>query len=672
MKDRVQYARLTGLAIALCAASTYAADPAKPQAVAYSPGGTFITEYQDVGGLNIEMKLAAIAGEPIGNEKPTRGNAAQITFHLSDSKTRQPVTGMHPLAWFAARRSEPVANKQSCNDKIRGFMAGQLAARADADLNRYLLLTLNTDKTISIINPHISFSITKLESLVVLPEQGADWALSVDSRWLYVTIPAQSSVVVIDTATRKIAKTIMLGPNTRPVRIRTQPDGRYAWVSLDGSSQIAVIDTSSNEVRARIGVGKGRHDFAFTSDGQTALVSNIDGTSVHLVPIGNWSKAATEILLKTRPDTIAYGRSAQRFYVGSSDNGSISVIDPIQQQVVPRLQLKPGINALEFDSLGRFALATNEKNKSVALIDSATNLLLTEAEVPLSPQQISFTGRHAYVHGAGADKVALFGLAELRKGRLSPIIIQAGTNSPDAAAAITATSDLLAATPEGNSVMIANARDKAIYYYVEGMMAPMGTLQTYDRVPKGLMILDRSLKETAPGVYTTVVQLNSGGRFDVPIYIDQPRVTHCFQITIKDLPQQTAAIGGATVKWQPEFAGQTLKSVGSHPLRFKLLDASTGKPISELTDVQVLVFEPPGVWQQRQWASPVGPGLYEVKPTFPHAGFFQVLASIESRGIAFKDLRPAQISVALSEQERAANRTVNREKSKKASLEASR
>ena len=40
---------------------------------------------------------------------------------------------------------------------------------------------------------------------------------------------------------------------------------------------------------------------------------------------------------------------------------------------------------------------------------------------------------------------------------------------------------------------------------------------------------------------------------------------------------------------------------------------------SECRWARVLVFEPPGVWEQRQYAREVGEGFYEVSQIFPRA-----------------------------------------------------
>jgi hypothetical protein len=54
--------------------------------------------------------------------------------------------------------------------------------------------------------------------------------------------------------------------------------------------------------------------------------------------------------------------------------------------------------------------------------------------------------------------------------------------------------------------------------------------------------------------------------------------------------------------------------------------------------VQVLIFEPPGAWQERLWAKAGGAGVYEVTQVFPRAGIYNVLVSIASRGLRYGDL----------------------------------
>jgi hypothetical protein len=204
---------------------------------------------------------------------------------------------------------------------------------------------------------------------------------------------------------------------------------------------------------------------------------------------------------------------------------------------------------------------------------------------------------------------------------------------------------MIATTPEGNAAMIANTPDGMIYYYVEGMMAPMGTLSNYKRRPHAAMILDRSLAEVAPGVYSVPVRLKSAGRFDVSVLTGQPRIAHCFQLEVADSPDAEKQSTGVSLAIKALFDGKQYKAGEPVPLRFKLTDSTTGQPLKGLKDVQVLAFEPPGIWQQRQWATEVGEGEYEVTQTFPRPGLYKVMLRSASRGAAFADLPYTSVPV---------------------------
>ena len=48
-------------------------------------------------------------------------------------------------------------------------------------------------------------------------------------------------------------------------------------------------------------------------------------------------------------------------------------------------------------------------------------------------------------------------------------------------------------------MLVANPADRLVYYYMEGMAAPMGNFRAAGRSPKAALVLDRSLRETRAG-----------------------------------------------------------------------------------------------------------------------------------------------------------------------------
>jgi YVTN family beta-propeller protein len=618
----------------------YDVKPATPIA----PAPSSLSQQYEKEGIRVEFALRAIKRDDGHDLGLAAGADALASFRLVDQRTGQPITGLHPNAWFSARAAAHVPNEAECKDKIRTFMAGSLSARADIDLNGYLLLTLNHDNTITFINPQLSFNVTKLESIVTLPGLGGDWALSKDKQFLYVTLPGQSAVAIVNTVTRKLVGTIPTGDKSKPVRIALQPDGRYIWVGLDDSPSVAVIDTTTNKLAATIGVGAGLHNIAFTADSRMAYVTNSGADTVSAIDTKSLRKI-TDISVAKTPVAIAYSAASGSIYVASINGGNISVIAPATQQVAKTIAVKRGVVALRFDPTGRYGFAVNQIESIVSVVDAATDQVLAESAVVKSPDQVAFTNLYAYVRGTESEKFSLIELGEVKKGKFTPVNIQAGQLAASTMPQEVGVADMIQPTPEGNSVMIANLPDQMVYYYVEGMMAPMGTLQNYKRRPHGLMLLDRSLAETAPGVYTSPVKLSRAGTFDVSLLIDQPRIVNCFEAKVADSPFAEKVKASASTLIEPLFKGKRFKPDERAALRFKISDSITRQALTGLKDVMILIFEPPGIWQQRVMAKEVEPGVYEATENFPHTGLFRVMTQVQSRGVRFADMPFTAIAV---------------------------
>ncbi len=595
-------------------------------------------------GVAIDFSLTPLSAHAL-LDIPVAGSDAMATFRITDARTEQPISGMRPRAWFSARHSEMVAKEMECADKIRSLASGNLAKRADIDLNSYQVLTLNHDKTITVINPLVAFNKTKLESIIVLPANGADWVLSKDRHFLYVTMPEASAVAIVDTLTRKLISTVPTGEKTTPRRIALQPDGRYVWVGLDGAAQVAVIDTSTQQIARNIPAGNGLHQIAFAADSRFAYVTNSEADTVTVIDTEKMVRI-TDIDTDKTPVAIVYGPASKLIYVSAINSDTINVLDPDKQQVIKRISVKSrGIVALSFEPSGRYLFAVNQLSSTVEVIDSATHVIVASTSVVKEPDQVLFSDRYAYVRGLDSEKFSLIDVTALKDGQIASLDIQAGRLPPSAAPDEIGVASMIALTPGGNAVLIANAADRMLYYYQEGMMAPMGTFTNYKRIPLALMILDRSLTETAPGVYSAPVKLGKAGRFDVPLLIDQPRLMNCFQINVAEQPSAKHDVSKSTTRIEAMFENHHFLPEQLQALDFRIMDSITRQPISGLKDVQALVIEPPGEWQQRRRLEETDDGIYSFKLSFPHAGSYRLLLEIPSRGVRYNDSQPIMFYV---------------------------
>lgn len=579
-------------------------------------------------GVEVEFTIEPIekAGKP---SELMEAKEATVRFTIKDKATKTPLSGVKPSVWLT-QRTDSETDLRECREQVQSFLQGSLRSRPDVDLNAYYLLVLNQESNISVIDPLLGFGSSKLLTLVMLKSSGEDWAQKSSEEKLFVSMPLVNQVAVVDTSTWKVITNIDTG--AKPTRLRLQPDGKYLWVGE--ASGVTVIDTATLKVVARITTGKGHHELDFSNDNRFAFISNQDDGTLSVIDIGKLAKVK-DLKTGTSTTSVTYSSLANALYVVDAADGSITVADTRSQQIATRIQTKPGIRSVRFAPGGRWGLITNPAANVVYVLDSSTNRLAHTISVDKGPDQIAFTDTFAYVRSIGSNEVSMIRLSTLA-GQPDIVKFPAGQDAP-ADALVESLADVIVPAPGGDSVLVANPADRVIYYYSEGMAAPMGSFQNYRRKPRALMIVDRSLREVTSGVYSTTTKLPKSGIYDVAFLLDSPRITHCFEAEAKPNPDVRRE---KQVALRVEYLNKDkqLRVGESYKLRFKLFDTATSKVKSDLKDVRVLTFLAPGTWQKRDFARSVGDGLYELDVTVPHAGLYFVFVESRSQGVNFRQL----------------------------------
>jgi YVTN family beta-propeller protein len=588
-------------------------------------------------GVAVEFSIAGASSEKGKPAELMEGEDTLVRFKITDDATGAALTGLRPGVWMNGRTVDKPAEGNACRDLVQSFMQGSLRNRPDVDLNAYYILALNKEPNISVIDPLLGLGTSKLITLVMLESPGADWVLLGDGKKLFVTMPLAHRVAVIDTATWKVALNIDV--EGEPTRLAVQPDGKYMWVASDAEQQggVTVIDVASMQKVARIATGAGHHELAFTSDDRYAFVTNSQDGALSVIDIRQLKKVK-DIRIGQRPSAMAFSPLSKAVYVTDEVDGTITVINAESHETLARLAARPGIKTVRFDPSGRYGFATNQKEDAVYIFDAATNRLLQTLPVEKGPNQISFTSTFAYIRSAGTAEVKMIRLGAVAKGEPADLSRFPGGQSPPGLSSGAAFADVIVPAPEPNSVLVANPADQAIYYYMEGMLAPMGSFNNYRREPKAVLIVDRSLRERDPGEYSALVQLPRSGKYDVAFLLDSPRVVHCFSSEAKSNPALAKKRQQAPFRVESLLADKRIKVGEKLRLRFKLTDPVTNEPKVGLRDVRVLTFLAPGIWQKRQWAQSVGDGVYESEITAPEAGVYYVFFECPSLKVAYVQL----------------------------------
>jgi YVTN family beta-propeller protein len=583
-------------------------------------------------GVEVEFTIEPI-NESGKSSEVMEAKEAIVRFKIHDKTSKTPLSGVKPAVWLSQRETGETDGTQ-CREKIQSFLQGSLRSRPDVDLNTYYVLALNDEANISVIDPLLGFGSSKLLTLVMLKSPGEDWAQKNRDEKLFVSMPLVNQIAAVDTSTWRVVANIDAG--LKPTRVRLQPDERYLWAGNDGErGGVTVIDTTTLKVVGQIATGKGHHELEFSSDNRFAFITNEQDGTVSIVDIQKLAKVKD--LTTGGPITsIAFSKLANAFYLVNGADGSITVVDTRSQNIATRIQAKPGIKNVYFAPGGRWGFVPNAKENVVTVFDASTNRVAQTISVEKGPDQIAFTDTFAYVRSTGSIEVSMIRLSTL-SAQPDMAKFPAGQNAPEEAPAKTSVADVMVPAPEGNSVLIANPADGIIYYYSEGMAAPMGSFQNYRRSPRAVMVVDRSLREVTSGVYTTTTKLPKSGIYDVAFLLDSPRVTHCFSAEAKpnpDVPREKK------VALRIEYLNKDkqLRVGEDYKLRFKLMDTTTARAKSDVNDVRVLTMLSSATWQKRDFARSVGDGVYEIDIRVPQTGVYLFFVESRSQGVSFRQL----------------------------------
>ena len=563
------------------------------------------------------------------------GEDANIKFKVTDTTTGTPVKGLNLSAWLSLRSGDKPADAKQCREKIQSYLTGSMRTQADVDLNSYYILALNRTPDISVIDPLQGFGGSKLLTLVMMKSPGEDWVLTNDREKLFVTLPLINQVAVIDARNWKVVNYVDTG--VKPTSIALQPDQKYLWVGNDGdkgeASGVTVIDAATQKVAAQISTGAGRHEIIVTGDNRFAFVSNRESGTVSVIDVAKLEKIR-DVNVGPNLASLALSELSKAVYAVSETDGTVSVIDT-KGDVLTRISLKPGARAIRFAPGGRYGFVLNTGANTVNVFDAATNRLLHEVKVGKAPDQIIFTDTFAFIRSLATENVDMIRLETIGT-EIDTTSFPGGQGIPENGST-PVRADSLVRSPEGNSIIVANPVDKVIYYYTEGMAAPMGSFQNYRREPLAVTIVDRSLRETTPGVYTTTVKLPASGHYDVAFLADSPSIASCFEASADPNPKLKEEQAVA-LRLEDHIKEKQLTVGRNYALRFKLIDTKTNQGKDDLKDVRVLTFLAPGTWQRRDIAKSLGHGNYEVNLNVPQSGVYMVFVESNSMGVRFNDL----------------------------------
>lgn len=486
-------------------------------------------------GVSVELSIEPTSQAARSTTGLIPGETAIFRFSIQDTATGNPVRGSHPAAWMDLRSQEGPTDPTACSKKVSAFLSpGPLGTRA-LDLNTYYIILLNQDPTISVVDPRFGYASSKLLAMLILKSSGEDWVPSPDQSKLFVSMPYSDQIAVADTTAWKVTTNIAVGAG--PSRLALQPDGHYLWAAYKGpahntaDSGVSVVSIETLKAAKSIRTGKGKHDIAFTDDNRYCLVTNDEDDTVSVIDVRKLTKIR-DIHTGGRPTSIVWSVLSKMAYVVNQRDGTIAAISVDRPNPSVLTQAEPGIEQIRMAPGGRYGVLVNSQKDLIHVIDVSTNRIVQSQRIPGGPDQVTFTGNLTYLRRKNSEIVvtvplALIGAADkpLSTAEFPAGQHPLGTQYPSLA-------DSVVQAPGEDAVLVANPTDKFVYYYAEGMAAPMGSFSDYGHQPRAVLVLDRSLKERKPGIYETIARLGGPGVFDLALLLDSPKIVHCFPVSI--------------------------------------------------------------------------------------------------------------------------------------------
>ncbi len=546
-------------------------------------------------GVSVAFDVTPLASD-VPTERLRADEHVSIQFRIQDAN-HQPLSGLYPAAWIHPGSPEEDGAEDICINKAKAFIGGSLLSRAELDLNVYYVLTLNQDATISVVDPLFGFGGSKLLTMLSLNGVGYDWAVSSGQQQVYVSLPSADAIAAINTANWQITHHASDGQWQAPTTLKLPPNQAYLWALVDGG--VALFNRQPFALRTVIPTPSKPVALTFSADGRFAYTMTHNQLSV--IDTDSLS-VATTITLGELPVSMDYSVLAEQLYISHAGSGEIWVIDGQQHTISQIIAAEPGIGMLRFAPGGRWGMLVNPMTDRLSIIDSAKQAIVQSGRVEGRPEYIAFSDNLGYIRHADSSNLYMITLDDQNLGRPGadiPTVDTPGGDSPPGLIAIPSGSDGIVQAPGSNAVLVSNYHDKAVYFYKEGMAAPMGQFNNYGKFPRAVLAIDHSLRERElPGVYSTTTVLPEPGHYQAIYFMDSPRLVHCFAFDIEPSLEQAGQPPVDQLLITPIVTEPDLKAGRAVKLAFQVTSqAADAAPSAEQYEGTIILAS--GLWRQR-------------------------------------------------------------------------
>ncbi len=574
-------------------------------------------------GLDIRLLLNGGPLEKTTGSPTLAGKPLRIGFQILSGEEGTPISDLHPGAWIRPRAE----GRKSCGDAVRNYLAQGPNASQDISLNGYTFITLNQDQTVAVMDPRLNLATSNLLSLTRLQGAAVDWRIAPSREVLYVALNHSRRLVVIDPVTGLVTARIPLADE--PVQLAVFDRQALVWVAGNHGA-LWVVDPKKGAVVERFEVGEGRV-FLASDRGNRRLFAYAQGD-------GNWNSIDVDsrrAMIKGQEASgsmgLDYSPLADRLYLALPDRRSLLAMFPANSPKPATITLGIGADRVHVSPDGRWLLATDGKLGTVSVVDTATETMTHGLQFKHPFDQVVFSDNYAYLRHTDIARVSLIHLPSLKRG-VEPGVIEVpfGAKAPDVIGELPPLQAIVP-LPEGGGAVVANPADRTLFLYMEdGMRAPMNAFRSWTAPPLAVLIHDRSLQETRPGLYETVSMIPGPGPYEVVFYLSNPPLTHCWPL---DIAGKRVASTHTDPSLLTRVEIPSGNMIAGQPVDFEIGIPAAGDIPAQTDDLKVLLFRPGSSWQYRAFAKALGQGRYHVTVTFPRPGKYKLALQSQRLGL---------------------------------------
>lgn len=284
-------------------------------------------------------------------------------------------------------------------------------------------LYITTDNSILVIDTPSS----SLKKTIALQPLGRDvWVMSIvkNSPYAYAYSQSTSSLYVINMTSDQISTTLPYNPSSYPMQFFMTPNTKKLYITQFYNATIIVLNGTTNKVIKYVPISSPPYEAVMTPDGKTIFV----GLLSHILAIST----ATDQIVATfnvspyGSETLAITPDGKQLYAAGALTSDITVVNTTSEKISETidfghqtfsLQMNPnGRQVYAFDGKGNVSVI-NTANNTIRKIDVVANQIFLFLPSPLGDEayilsnQGSYNSSIIFVNGtvAHVDKVLALG-----------------------------------------------------------------------------------------------------------------------------------------------------------------------------------------------------------------------------------------------------------------------